>query len=70
MIAYSLQGLAVVWFILGRTKLPLGARLPVAVLGLVFVGTGLLFVAIIDSLMGFRKRVPPNDAGPPGPPAI
>lgn len=70
MIAYSIQGLAVVWFILGRTKLPLGARLPIAVLSLVFAGTGLLFVAIIDSLLSFRKRVPPKDAGPPGPPAV
>ncbi|MGI6192324.1 MAG: DUF2232 domain-containing protein [Christensenellales bacterium] len=66
-IAYSLQGLAVVWFILGRTRLPFGARLPVAVLALMFVGTGLLFVAIIDQLLGFRKRVPPKGSGPSGP---
>lgn len=70
MIAYSIQGLAVVWFILGRTRLPVGARLPFAVLGLMFVGTGLLFIAIIDYMLGFRRRVPPKDAGPSGPPAI
>ena len=66
-IAYSVQGLAVVWFILDRTRLPYGAKLPIAVLALLFVGTGLLFVAIIDYLLGFRKRVPPKSQGPDGP---
>jgi hypothetical protein len=69
-IAYSLQGLAVVWFILGRTRLPLGARLPFMVLALMFFGTGLLFVAIIDYLLGFRKRIPPKGSGPSGPPTL
>jgi len=77
MIAYSIQGLAVVWFVLGRTRLPLSARLPIAVLTLFFIGTGLLFVAVIDYALGFRKRLPPggngqagpqNRGGPPSPP--
>lgn len=67
-IAFSLQGLAVVWFILDRTKLPFGAKLPIAVLLAVVISTGLMFVAVIDYLLGFRKRVPPKGAGPNGPP--
>ncbi len=70
MITYSIQGLAVLWFMLGKTKLPLGAKLPLAAIAAIFVGTGLLFIAVLDYMMGFRRRIPPNEAGPFGPPSV
>lgn len=60
--AYSVQGLAVLWFLFSTSRLRLPARLIfTAVLGVV-VNTNLVLVYLLDELLMVRKRLPPGSA--------
>ena len=67
---YSVQGLSVVWFYLGRTKLPFALRLAVAVLvcglAVAFSGSILVLVGIVEDFLMLRLRTLYRMGMPPG----
>lgn len=67
---YSVQGLSVVWFYLGRTKLPFALRLAVSVLvcgfAVAFAGSILVLVGIVEDFLMLRLRTLYRMGMPPG----
>ena len=60
-VTYSIQGMAVVWFILSRTRMAAPLRYLAFVAGIVLLfGFGLLMLAVLDNVMLLRKRMPPR----------
>lgn len=60
--AYSVQGLAVLWFLFSTSRLRLPARLIFTVVLGVVVNTNLVLVYLLDELLMVRKRLPPGSA--------
>lgn len=62
LVTYSIQGVCVLWFLFGRTRMRLPVRILLTGLLAVVASSGLVLVYLLDEMMMMRRRTPP---GPP-----
>ena len=56
---YSVQGLAVLWFFLGRTRLHPALRVVVLLAIVALAGSMLMLLAVMEDFLQLRRRMPP-----------